>query len=172
MCSAKLPNLFTPESAAAVVGAIASVAERSFFADVQACDEGQFEDLAGAAAPWLVATVQFHEGEATGVLSCTLPEDLARQLLDAFTGRDPLDPQPDGEALFDLVGELSNMICGTWLTRMATRHQSFTLSRPVIHLSPARPEPTANPAVRMAVNDLPLMVSIRVDESACATAVF
>jgi chemotaxis protein CheY-P-specific phosphatase CheC len=170
MCSAKLPNLFTSEAAAAVVGAIALVAERSFFADVQPCDEQHFDELASGATAWLVATVPFREGEATGVLSCSLPEDLARRLLDSFTGRDPREPEPSGDAVFDLVGELSNMICGTWLTTMATRDQSFTLSRPAVEIAGRRPDANVRPAARVAVNDLPLLVSISLDDVVLAPA--
>ena len=159
MCSAKLPDLFSPDVTAQVVGAIASVAERSFFADVQTCDRARFEEQAGTGA-WLVATVHFREGACAGMLSCTVPNDLARTLLDAFTGRDPRDPDPDREALFDLVGELSNMICGTWLTRMATA-QAFTLSRPVVQVVSGRPSISAPDATLVAVNDLPLAVSVR-----------
>jgi CheY-specific phosphatase CheX len=161
----KPPNLFSPEAADAVVGAIASVAERSFFADVARCDHRRFDDLAPKADSWLIARVHFREGDLAGILSCTLPHDLARNLLDAFTGRDPQDPEPDREALFDLVGELSNMICGTWLTRMATA-QTFTLSRPIVELSPVRPpvvtpgDPGTATAALIAVNDLPLAVSV------------
>ena len=170
MCSAKLPNLFTPEAATAVVGAIATVAERSFFADVELCDVRRFDDLSTGTASWLVATVHFREGDALGILSCSLAEDLARNLLDAFTGRDPLEPEPDEEALFDLVGELSNMICGTWLTRMATEDQSFTLSRPTVHAAarPGAAVPGAGPAAFVAVNDLPLSVSISSEVPATA----
>ena len=158
MCSAKLPDLFSPEVTAQVAGAIASVAERSFYADVQPCDRARFEELAAVGA-WLVATVHFREGALAGTLACTVPHDLARNLLDAFTGRDPRDPEPDREALFDLVGELSNMICGTWLTRMATA-QSFTLSRPVVEMLAGRPTVGAGDATLVAVNDLPLAVSV------------
>ena len=167
MCSAKLPDLFSPDVTAQVVGAIASVAERSFFADVQTCDRARFEEVAGTGA-WLVATVHFREGACAGALSCTVPHDLARSLLDAFTGRDPLDPEPDREALFDLVGELSNMICGTWLTRMATA-QAFTLSRPVVQVVSGRPTLGSPDATLVAVNDLPLAVSVTsLDEDAAA----
>ena len=167
MCSAKLPDLFSPDVTAQVVGAIASVAERSFFADVQACDRTRFEERAAEGA-WMVATVHFREGALAGALSCTVPHDLARTLLDAFTGRDPLDPEPDREALFDLVGELSNMICGTWLTRMATA-QAFTLSRPVVELVAGPPTIGPTDTTLVAVNDLPLAVSvISLDQDAAA----
>jgi len=158
MCSAKLPDLFSPDITAQVAGAIASVAEKSFFAEAEPCDRARFEALEAASA-WLVATVHFREGACAGALTCTVPHDLARTLLDAFTGRDPLDPEPDREALFDLVGELSNMICGTWLTRMATA-QAFTLSRPVVEMVSGRPALKLAGATLVSVNDLPLAVSV------------
>jgi chemotaxis protein CheY-P-specific phosphatase CheC len=162
MCSTKPPNLFSPDAAQSVTGAVAAVAELSFFADVAPCDDASFDELAGGASSWLIATVHFREGDAAGVLSCSVPRGLARALLDAFTGRDPADPEPESEALFDLVGELSNMICGTWLTRMATA-QTFTLSRPVVEISDARPRdtlPGTGSAARLIVNDMPLAVSV------------
>lgn len=162
MCSTKPPNLFSPDAAQSVTGAVAAVAELSFFADVGRCDDGVFDELASVASSWLIATVHFREGDAAGTLQCSVPRDLARALLDAFTGRDPADPEPEADALFDLVGELSNMICGTWLTRMATA-QTFTLSRPVVELSAERPAdtlPGGSAAARLIVNDMPLAVSV------------
>jgi CheY-specific phosphatase CheX len=158
MCSVKLPDLFSPDVTAQVAGAIALVAEKSFFAEAEPCDRARFDELT-CASDWLVATVQFREGTCAGALTCTVPHDLARTLLDAFTGRDPLDAEPDREALFDLVGELSNMICGTWLTRMATA-QAFTLSRPVVEMVSERPSVHSADATLVAVNDLPLAVSV------------
>ncbi len=160
MCSAMPPNLFSPDAAGAVVGAIGSVAERSFFADVAECDPATFDERAAEAGSWLIATVHFREGEISGLLSCTLPRVLARALLDAFTGRDPHDPEPDPESLFDLAGEFSNMICGTWLTRMAAA-QAFTLSRPLVELADARPTSAAMYGwTLMTVNDWPMAVSV------------
>jgi chemotaxis protein CheY-P-specific phosphatase CheC len=170
MCSAKLPDLFTPDLAAQVAGAIASVAEKSFYAEAEPCDRARFDELL-AGGDWLVATVHFREGACAGALTCTVPHDLARTLLDAFTGRDPLDPEPDREALFDLVGELSNMICGTWLTRMATA-QAFTLSRPVVETAAGRPSLAPDDAMLMKVNDLPLAVSVRGIDTEAAAAGF
>ena len=102
MCSAKLPDLFSPEITAQVAGAIASVTEKSFFAETEPCDRARFEEL-GVDSAWLVATVHFREGACAGALTCTVPHDLARTLLDAFTGRDPLDAEPDREALLSLI---------------------------------------------------------------------
>ena len=136
---------------------------------MQPCDERHFDELASGDAAWLVATVPFREGDATGVLSCSLPEDLARKLLDAFTGRDPREPQPSGDAVFDLVGELSNMICGTWLTTMATAIRASRSAGPRSKSPPRRPTRTAA-AARVAVNDLPLLVSIALNDVALAPA--
>jgi len=160
MSSVKPPDLFSPEACTQVAGAVVSVAELSFFADVQPCDRGRFDELAATIADsWIVAMVHFREGGFSGALSCSLPQDLARNLLDAFTGRDPQDAGPDRDALFDLVGELSNMICGTWLTRMATA-QTFTLSRPVVQLGEGRPAVGDDTVALMTINDWPLLVSV------------
>lgn len=173
MCSTKPPNLFSPDAAQTVTGAVAAVAELSFFADVAPCDDAVFDELASVTSSWLVATVHFREGDQAGTLLCSVPRDLARALLDAFTGRDPADPEPEAEALFDLVGELSNMICGTWLTRMATA-QTFTLSRPLVELSPERPGdtlPGGPAAARLIVNDMPLAVSVSAATTGAPAAV-
>jgi len=174
MSSVKPPDLFSPDAGTQVAGAVVAVAERSFFADVQSCDRGRFDDLAAAIDDsWLVAMVHFREGDFAGALSCSLPQDLARNLLDAFTGRDPQEPDPDREALFDLVGELSNMICGTWLTRMAMA-QTFTLSRPVVEFTRSRPAVGEDTVAMMAINDWPLLVSVAClgEDSAAAAAGF
>ena len=51
------------------------------------------------------------------------------------------------------------MICGTWLTRMATA-QAFTLSRPVVEMLSGRPTLGSADATLVAVNDLLLAVSV------------
>jgi len=174
MSSVKPPDLFSPEAGTQVAGAVVAVAELSFFADVQSCERGQFDDLAATMGDaWLVATVHFREGDFAGALSCSLPRDLARNLLDAFTGRDPQDADPERDALFDLVGELSNMICGTWLTRMATS-QTFTLSRPVVKMGDGRPAVGDDAVALMAINEWPVLVSVAClgDDTAAAAAGF
>jgi hypothetical protein len=141
--------------------AVTSVAANCFFAIVEPCDEPRFADLARAASRWWVVSVQFNEAADSGVVSCTLTDDLARMLFDAFTGSEPGSPA-DPEALVDLLGEFANMICGTWLTRLAN-HQTFSLSRPaVLPTRDAVHLDDADARVLLTVNDLPLAVEVRI----------
>jgi len=141
--------------------AVTAVAGNSFFAIVDACDESRFADLARATNRWWVVSVQFNEAADSGVVSCTLPDDLARQLFDAFTGSEPGSPV-DPEALVDLLGEFANMICGTWLTRLAN-HQTFSLSRPAVLPTQDAVHPNdADARVLLTVNDRPLAVEVRI----------
>jgi chemotaxis protein CheY-P-specific phosphatase CheC len=152
--------------------AVTSVAANSFFAIVEACDEPRFADLSRDTNQWWILSVQFTEAADSGVVSCTLPDDLAHQLFDAFTGSEPGSPVDSG-ALVDLLGEFANMICGTWLTRLAN-HQTFSLSRPAVLPTQDAVHPDdADARVLLVVNDLPLAVEVRVaahvDRSAVAT---
>ena len=153
-----LPKLIDPESAAAMFVAIRSVAEQSFFAVAEQRDDTAFHALADRVPRWLVATVQFEEGPLIGSMSCTLPENLAHALFNAFTGRDPADPAPHLDEVHDLVGEFSNMVCGVWLTRVASR-QTFTLSRPVVETAPT-PGDTNGMRLLVAIDDLPVAVDL------------
>src|SRR5262245_37640967 len=131
MCSRTLPELIGPGTPDAILTAVQTVAERSFFALVEPCDERGFDERAAAVTRWLAATVRFEEGPVVGSMSCLLPEDLAYALFDAFSGRDPSDPAPARDQVLDLAGEFSNMACGAWLSRSAT-DWTFRLSPPVV----------------------------------------
>lgn len=159
MFSLKSLEAFDLEAADALLAAIRAVAEENFFAITVPCDAGTFAELAVRQPRWLVARVQFEEGPLAGSVSCTLPEELAHVLLDAFSGWEPSAPAPTYDQVLDLVGEFSNMVCGSWLTRI-TRHQAFTLSRPVVEpaLAPAHAD---GPRLFVAVRDLPLAVDVR-----------
>ena len=163
MCSLKLHEaVFGPDGEDAIRSAIADVAERSFFATADPCDEARLAELASPHDRWLVATVRFDEGPCAGEVSCRLPGSLADRLFDAFSGREPEEPAPDPDQLFDLVGEFANMICGAWLTRAAS-HQSFSLSKPVVTSCPGgctRAE-AARPGLAMAIDDLPFVIDVR-----------
>ena len=159
MFSITLPRLIGPETPDAILAAVQTVAERSFFAVVEPCDDRSFSELAATVSRWLAATVKFEEGPVIGSMSCTLPEDLARDLVDAFCGRDPSDPAATRDQVLDLVGEFANMACGAWLSRCASEW-TFKLSPPVV-------EPVLQPAgadllrLFVVVNDRPLAVSVR-----------
>jgi hypothetical protein len=106
--------------------------------------------------------VQFTEGDETGVVSCLVSDDLAFTLFDAFTGRDPLEPPADPTDLVDLLGEFSNMVGGTWLTRLAN-HQTFSLSSPKVGRVSRLPQTDdADTRVLLTVNDQPLAVEVRI----------
>src|SRR5712675_397924 len=94
MSSLSLPDLSGPETADAILTALRAVGERSFFAEVEPCDDRAFGRLAAGVSTWLVATVRFEEGTAIGAMSCTLPQTLAAALFGAFAGCDPSAMEP------------------------------------------------------------------------------
>lgn len=155
MSSPMLQKLPAPETAAAIVSAVGTVAERSFFAFVDLCDE---PFLAEVAADWLVGTVHFEEGPVAGSMSCTLPADLAQSLFDAFSGRDPSSRLPTEDQLDDLVGEFSNIVCGTWLTRYAG-DRAFRLEPPVV-ARVRQPAAADGGRLWVTVNNRPLAVDL------------
>jgi hypothetical protein len=152
------PKLITPDAASAMFEAIRSVAEQSFFAVAEPGDERSFHAGAEQVPRWLVATVRFEQGPLAGSVSCTLPEKLVQGLFDAFTGRDPSDPPPSLDQIHDLVGEFSNMVCGAWLTRVASS-QTFTLSHPLVEPA-AAPHETGDLRLLAAIDDLPVAVDL------------
>ena len=166
MCSLKWPELLGSDAVDVMLEVVTVVAERSFFAVAEPCDDHRFANLSANTARWMVAAVRFAEPDFNGVVSCTLSEDLAHSLFDAFTGRDPADPAPEPEQVFDLVGEFSNMICGLWLTRLASQ-QTFSLSRPTVQRAPDKSLlALADARLLLAINDLPLAVEVRLTETA------
>jgi hypothetical protein len=146
------PHEFEP-APGLIPDAVATVAERSFFAFVNpAEDPGDYD----SAPAWLVATVRFDDGPVSGSLACVLPSDLAQLLFDAFSGRDPMSALPPRHLLDDLVGEFSNMVCGTWLTRCAG-HRAFRLDPPEV-IRVDQPGEHNGRRQWLSVNDRPLAV--------------
>jgi hypothetical protein len=162
MCSLKLPeSLRDPSGEDAVFTAIADVAERSFFAMVDPCDEGRFVELAAEQHDWLAATVRFDEASCAGAVTVRVPLPLAERLFDAFSGRDAGDPAPPAEDVRDLVGEFANMICGSWLTH-AANHRTFALAKPVVAVrSGEEGAREAQTGVLVAIDDVPCSVDVR-----------
>lgn len=161
MSSQKLLEQVGPESAGVMAGAIVDVAERSFFAVAEPYADDRWQEARGPVGGWLGASVRFEEAGCTGVVSCMLPEALARELFDAFNGRDPFEAPAAKDTLFDLVGEFSNMICGAWLTR-TVNEQAFVLTRPQVQRidDPRTLATVCGWRTIMAVNDLPLVVEV------------
>src|SRR5262245_61348013 len=162
MCSKKLPELLGTDAVDVMAEAVTAVAAKSFFAVVERCDDRRFADLSAGADGWWHVSVQFTEGDESGVVSCTLTDDLAHALFDASTGRDPLDAPANAADLVDLLGEFSNMVGGTWLTRLAN-HQTFSLGSPKVQRAAVgAPTGDADARVLLAVNDRPLAVDVRI----------
>src|SRR5579871_896250 len=154
MSSTMLSDLVDTNSLDALRGAVVDVTERSFFAAADPLAE--LPDPSGDTSVWFTATVGFKEAGCAGVVACLLPQRLARELFDAFHGREPSDPPPGGDDLFDLVGEFANMVCGAWLTRTADG-LAFALSRPVVEAAARQTAFSERDGAQilMQVNDLP-----------------
>jgi|SRR5689334_16252397 len=153
-----LPKLSDPDTASAMFEAVRSVAEHSFFAVAEPGDERSFAAQASAVPSWLVATVRFEQGALQGTVACTMPTSLARGLFDAFAGRDPSEPEPGPELVHDLVGEFSNMVCGAWLTRVASS-RTFMLHHPVVEPL-AAPRDAHGPRLLAVIDDVPVAVEV------------
>jgi hypothetical protein len=167
MSSISLPDLIGPETADAILAALRTVAERSFFADVEPCDDRTFGRLTSGMSSWLVATVRFEEGTAIGALSCTLPDALATALFEAFTGHDPSTAEPRRADVLDLVGEFANMVCGAWLSRLSD-NCLFELRVPAVTRMTAGWTPLSDSNGReglicrmVTINELPMRILIR-----------
>ena len=153
-----LPKLSDPDTASAMFEAVRSVAENSFFAVAEPGDERAFAAQAAAVPSWLVATVRFEQGALQGSVACTMPTSLARGLFDAFAGRDPSEPEPGAELVHDLVGEFSNMVCGAWLTRVASS-RTFTLHHPTVE-PVSTPRDARGPRLLAVIDDVPVAVEV------------
>jgi CheY-specific phosphatase CheX len=171
MCSMKLPEAGAPIGGGydAVLSAITDVAERSFFAMVDAVDAARFAGSGADISGWLAAAVTFDDGGCRGTVVCHLPSSLADRLFDAFSGRDVDDPPPLVAEVHDLVGEFANMVCGSWLTRGAN-DRTFSLGTPEVTVSAAL---TADPAsgLRVELDGSPVLIDIgfeRVTDAALA----
>ena len=151
--------IHTDAAATALFEAVRSVAERSFYSVAEPGHDEVFRVEARRVPRWLAATVRFEQGGLAGSVSCTLPERLAYTLFDAFTGRDPAEPPPTPDSVLDVVGEFSNMVCGVWLTHVASGH-AFTLSRPCVEVA-AQVGVAGDVRVLAAIDDRPVAVDIR-----------
>jgi hypothetical protein len=152
MCSVSLPMPSAIDLRDALPAAIAHVAEDSLFAMVDAAEPG-WRDAWVDQADWLEAGVAFH-GAGEGTLTCRLPRTLARDLSAAFLGQ--TEDQVDDSAVFDMTGELANMICGCWLTR-AFPADLFALEHPEVQVGSFAP---GDDWLILMLNGAPLGVSV------------
>ena len=107
----------------ALRGTLIEVADCSFSAIVARSDQEHFREAAKRVQLWIGASVLF-EAALAGAVLVVVPETLARDLFQASLGAErgvvPMDAR-----LFDLVGELTNMVCGGWLARTVNHHYAL-----------------------------------------------
>jgi hypothetical protein len=99
---------------AELLNALERVAEESFFATLDRPTGADWAEAGGASGEWLEACVRFR-GPQQGALRCCLPSAGARELASAFLGAAD-DGGNATDIARDLTGELTNMICGRWLS--------------------------------------------------------
>jgi CheY-specific phosphatase CheX len=134
-----------------VTDAIASVAERSFFAYAEPVTSAV--PMPGECYEICVAFT----GAFTGVVRIVMPIGLAFDLCTAFAGVDPGDGM-EQSSVADLAGEFGNMACGTWLTSLGEA-VCFSLTHPVVN---ACADAESRPAV-MLINDQPISVTLELE---------
>ena len=145
---------------AALVAAIVQVAEHSFFTYAEPCGAAEVEERLPADMRWLCAAIGFEGTHRRGRLEIAMPLSLARELAAGFGGCEP--PELTDAMVIDATGELSNMVCGVWLTRTSP-HAAFALDAPiVIERAPVDPR-TERPAF-LLMNDAPVAVSVEESE--------
>ena len=137
--------------------ALVEVAENSFFAYVEPLDGEAAAEALAAVPAWLEAEVRF-TGAFGGRMRLAVAEPLAVELFASFLGLDPGEA-PDDARLFDLVGELGNMVCGAWLTRSCLRRR-FDLQHPAVARRPL--VEAADPHdLQLTLNGQPAIVRLR-----------
>jgi hypothetical protein len=141
------------DARASVEAALAHVADDSFCAMVENAPEDWRADC--GTSEWLQGTVVFR-GDLEGVVTCRLPRALAVDCAGAFLGvtEDALTEQ----VVTDMVGELSNMVCGRWLSRAFPSHLC-QLARPETTVVS---EPPSGEWLVMWMNGYPFGLSIAI----------
>ena len=128
----------------------------SFSATVGVSDEQRFRETAKRVQLWIGASVLF-EAALSGAVLVVVPETLARELFQASLGVERGVLAMDAR-LFDLVGELTNMMCGAWLAR--TVHQHYDLRPPeVSRLQREQVTPEAD-CLLVTINKQPCLVRL------------
>lgn len=152
-----VPDQLPVDHQAALTEALAEVGGLSFFGFVEPVAPTHFPDLAAAETEWVTAAVPF-DGAFAGVVRCAVPLGLARELVSAFSG-DSESTDAEGP-LEDLMGEFTNMVCGSWLSRTRS-HEVFSLGSPQVTRMPGGWTPAAVEGatwVLAVLNDRPVAV--------------
>lgn len=143
-----------------LIQAMSSVCETSLFAYTEMAPPALVEAIPGEPR-WFQIEVAFI-GPMQGTVAVHVPVPLATDLFSAFLGFDENDVFNNAE-LHDMIGELGNMVCGTWLTTLGGR-ECFDLAHPDVTVEDA-PVPDERTIV-MAVNDRPVLVRADIEQGA------
>ena len=153
MSSAKSARTrFSADMREQLIEAASLVCETSFFAYAEAAEPEMVMAVAGETA-WYHAEVSF-DGLSKGRIQLSLPEGLARDLFAAFLGFADASAANDAETE-DVIGEFTNMVCGTWLTTLGC-DTCFTLAHPIVRLG-GLPAPEEDNIV-LSVNGRPTVL--------------
>ena len=133
MSSMTLPELIGPETPRRDPAARSqTVAERSFFAVVEPCDDRRSTALAATVSRWLVGDRPLRRGRGDRLAvvhaAATTSRAAVRRLQRPRSAR---TRRRHATRCYDLVGEFANMVCGAWLSRCAS-DATFPLSPPVV----------------------------------------
>lgn len=147
-----VPQALPTEVRDLLVGAACSVCETTFFAFAEPAMPELVATLADV-EHWYHSEVSF-SGPSSGQVHVSVPQGLARDLFAAFLGFADTGAANDAE-VSDVVGEFTNMVCGSWLTLLGG-DTCFTLTHPEV-TGGGLPAP-ADHALVLSVNDQPVVV--------------
>lgn len=145
-------NALPAEAREQLVAAACSVCETTFFAYAEPAAPELVEALANE-EHWYHAHVAF-SGPSNGHVYVAVPQDLSRDMFAAFLGFSDSGAANDAEVA-DVIGEFSNMVCGSWLTTLGGE-TCFTLTHPEVTRG-GLPAPHED-ALVLSVNDRPAVV--------------
>jgi CheY-specific phosphatase CheX len=158
MFSVSSPTCSADSARAALENALTRVAEDCFYAMVEPA-AADWRAQWSRQVDWVQAKVSFH-GAGDGAVVCRMPRTLARELSASFLGMSEEDVQ-GAVVINDLTGELTNMVCGCWLTR-AFPSQLFQLDPPSIAFAA---EPPPADWLIITLNGSPLGISLSIKGS-------
>jgi hypothetical protein len=158
MFSVSSPKCSADSARTALENALTRVAEDCFYAMVEP-PPSDWRDQWSGQVDWVQARVSFH-GAGDGAVICRLPRSLARELSASFLGMSQ-DEVQGPVVINDLTGELTNMVCGCWLTR-AFPSQLFQLDPPAIGFAS---EPPPGDWVITTLNGSPMGISLSIKGS-------
>lgn len=151
-----------PDACEGVRGALALVAESSFFTMAEPIDQHRLDEWVAetGAVPWVRVGVTF-AGSFDGAIDIDLPEMLGTRLLTAFAGMGDGEGPQDSQVR-DMMGEFANMVCGSWLTQFC-RSERFDLTPPSVQYLKAGPPPQPRHVagtVLAAIEGVPVRVTL------------